>query len=454
MVSPPPSSLTGKRGRSDACCRGRCVLERLVLSAMAVLVFRAWCVEGLLAPFRVVSGSMADTLRGPHREVVCGDCGFMFACGADLDRISSRAVCPNCGFAENDLAGRPDVAGDRLLVNKAIFRLRPPKRWEVVAFRRPRNAAEIQVKRVVGLPGESIRIRQGDIYADGKMQRKTLLQQRALAVLVHDADFSPTREPPVPARWQHERREGGWQSVDGRFVHPAAEGGAATSVDWLTYHHWRRVPGQPGETVDTSIQNDRGYNQTRPQRPENIHRVTDLLLSFRLVRYIGSGQLLVRAAEGGKEFLVEIEPEENRFEVLRNGRPLSPPAQGSFPRRSKEVQLEVSLIDRQFLLALDGRTAVAHPYERDDAPPDTASRPLAIGSRGLGVELRHVRVYRDVYYTRPLGPTARWGLDKPATLGPDEYFVLGDNSPISDDSRTWPFGPAVPAKLLVGKPFL
>jgi len=30
--------------------------------------------------------------------------------------------------------------------------------------------------------------------------------------------------------------------------------------------------------------------------------------------------------------------------------------------------------------------------------------------------------------------------------------MLGDNSPVSEDSRTWPEGPAVPARLLVGKP--
>ena len=39
-------------------------------------------------------------------------------------------------------------------------------------------------------------------------------------------------------------------------------------------------------------------------------------------------------------------------------------------------------------------------------------------------------------------------------LAADEYFVLGDNSPVSDDSRTWPDRGAVVAKLLVGKPLV
>jgi signal peptidase I len=45
-------------------------------------------------------------------------------------------------------------------------------------------------------------------------------------------------------------------------------------------------------------------------------------------------------------------------------------------------------------------------------------------------------------------------VSEPVRLGPDEYFVLGDNSPISNDSRFWPEGAAVRSKLLLGKPFL
>ena len=37
-------------------------------------------------------------------------------------------------------------------------------------------------------------------------------------------------------------------------------------------------------------------------------------------------------------------------------------------------------------------------------------------------------------------------------LNPTEYFVVGDNGAVSDDSRNWLSGPGVDAKLLVGKP--
>jgi len=37
-------------------------------------------------------------------------------------------------------------------------------------------------------------------------------------------------------------------------------------------------------------------------------------------------------------------------------------------------------------------------------------------------------------------------------LGPNEYFALGDNAAISDDSRSWPTGPGIDEKQLIGRP--
>ncbi len=39
-------------------------------------------------------------------------------------------------------------------------------------------------------------------------------------------------------------------------------------------------------------------------------------------------------------------------------------------------------------------------------------------------------------------------------LSAGEYFVLGDNSSISEDSRVWPSGPAVSAEALIGRPWM
>jgi len=445
-------SVRFRRTRGTRALGWRGTVQRFLLLAAVGLVLRTWCLEGLFIPFSVPSGSMADTLRGIHREVACVDCGHRFACGADVHPVGRRAVCPNCGCAENDLRGSPNVAGDRLLVDKSSFSVRPPRRWEVVAFRHPERPGEVHVKRLVGLPGESVQIRDGDVYIDGKIQRKTLPQQRAVAVLVHDANSTPKASPGLSLRWQGEPAAAGWDFADGRFTHPSVQGTA--SLHWLTYCHWRRVPGRPGETVETPITNDRAYNQTRPQRAENVHAVPDVLLSFQLTRVFGEGQLFMRASDGREEFEVRIESEGHVYHVYRNGRPLGTHGGGKMPEWTGGLHLEMSLVDCQFLLAFDGHPAVVFPYEPTAPRPSPTSQPLAIGSLGLGVELRDVRVYRDVYYTHPIGLRGRWGLDDPVLLRREEYFVLGDNSPISEDGRSWPQGPALRATLLVGKPVL
>ncbi len=437
--------------------------ELSVLLLIAVLLFRTWYIEGLVVSCRVTSGSMAETLLGSHREVVCEDCGYRFACDAAGQPVRSRAVCLNCGYDGNRLEALPEVPGDAVLIHKSLFRLRRPRRWEVVAFRHPQRAANAQIKRVVGLPGEKIQICHGDVgvirHKKWYIQRKGLLRQRALAILVHDASFQPTRQPTPPPRWRNVDSKGQWAFAGGVFAHPADDGNQ--SIDWLEYRHWRRL-SLPVRDLDECAVREQpvtdlsGYNQILPRREEEVRPVTDLMLSLRLVEAAGKGLLVIRISDGGEQFQVRIDPSGNNYDVLHGGRPL-PSEAGELPPWSDELLIEVSLFDQQLLLAFDGEVAVAWAYDwaydlplRPDRQP--TSRLLAVGSQGLRVKIRDVRVYRDVYYTHPVGLRGRRGLDEPFELAEDEYFVLGDNSPVSEDSRTWPAPGAVSAKLLLGKP--
>jgi signal peptidase I len=201
------------------------------------------------------------------------------------------------------------------------------------------------------------------------------------------------------------------------------------------------------------VRDDCGYDQSLPRRIEDSHPVTDLMLSLRLLKLVGRGSLVVRATDGREEFQVRIQPQAGRYQVIRRGDPL-PVGRGKLPAHTRGMLLEVSLFDQQFLMAFDGHTVVAQPYERPPSPPQPSCEPFAIGCEGLGVMLGDLRLYRDTYYTHPVGLRDRPGLDAPCRLRDNEYYVLGDNSPISDDSRTWPQGPAVDGNLLIGKPLL
>lgn len=59
--------------------------------------------------------------------------------------------------------------GDRLIASKYIYRFEEPQRGDVIIFRCPDDPDKEFVKRLVGLPGEDIEIRQGKIYINGEI---------------------------------------------------------------------------------------------------------------------------------------------------------------------------------------------------------------------------------------------------------------------------------------------
>ncbi|NQU17914.1 MAG: signal peptidase I [Candidatus Saganbacteria bacterium] len=58
---------------------------------------------------------------------------------------------------------------DRIVVNKFIYRFQDPKRFDVIVFRFPSKETKKDfIKRVVGLPGETIEVKAGEIFINDK----------------------------------------------------------------------------------------------------------------------------------------------------------------------------------------------------------------------------------------------------------------------------------------------
>jgi len=59
--------------------------------------------------------------------------------------------------------------GDVLIVDKLSYRFREPERFDVVVFRYLYKENSYYIKRIIGLPGETVQITEGKIYIDGKL---------------------------------------------------------------------------------------------------------------------------------------------------------------------------------------------------------------------------------------------------------------------------------------------
>lgn len=82
------------------------------------------------------------------------------------------------------------IEGDLILVNKFIYGakvpftdlrlpgLRQPKRGDVVVFIYPEDRSKDFIKRLIGLPGETIEIKNGSVYVNDKPLREPLFSQR------------------------------------------------------------------------------------------------------------------------------------------------------------------------------------------------------------------------------------------------------------------------------------
>src|ERR1700756_3387742 len=58
---------------------------------------------------------------------------------------------------------------ERIFINKFVYRFEPIERGDWVFFWYPLDHSKSFIKRVIGLPGEDVQIRQGAVYVDGKI---------------------------------------------------------------------------------------------------------------------------------------------------------------------------------------------------------------------------------------------------------------------------------------------
>lgn len=79
--------------------------------------------------------------------------------------------------------------GEYLLITKLPYRFGEPNRGDVVVFRYPRDPRVNYIKRIIGLPGETLRIQKGRIYINDKLLEENYLVVSTDTVVDGDPDM-------------------------------------------------------------------------------------------------------------------------------------------------------------------------------------------------------------------------------------------------------------------------
>jgi signal peptidase I len=155
------------------------VFETIVVVAALVLLLKMFVAEAFVIP----TGSMATTLRGAQKTARCPECGYEFPVNCSSEREAAPGMapepvigctCPNCHYQidfRQEQTSPPCTSGDRLVVGKCLYdlHLNRVERQDVVVFKYPENPqrhheAMNYIKRLIGKPGDTIAIHQGDLY--------------------------------------------------------------------------------------------------------------------------------------------------------------------------------------------------------------------------------------------------------------------------------------------------
>jgi signal peptidase I len=461
-------------------------IESIAIAIALAFAIRFFVIEA----FKIPTGSMAPTLLGEHKNVNCSNCGWAFY----ADRQSESATCPNCESLINisayceacdsrirynwpawlwrkgscptcqtttpwaDLSNRVIHGGNRILVNKFWYKFKNPQRWDVVVFIYPlydltcKNCSlhfpdtrwydglrcqrcgstsfskkkKNYIKRLVGLPGEKLQILNGDIYINDKIQRKPDHVQDILWLPVYDSHYPPKEES--TSTWIASSNT--WK-IDKKTL----------TLDNLS-------DGNPDTSLVTfgrHILDHNGYNN----RSGN-NEMGDIKISFDATPLHGSQCLELILEKNNDEFTAIIPTNDTNMNgyLKKSGNVVM--EKDIHVQTGKTHKIEFSNVDQVVTLSIDNQKVFVYDDEDGTVPQprsfDTSS--IRFGGTDVNAVFENIKIFHDIYYT-DLSP-GTLGTAQPIQLGEKDYFMLGDNSRNSNDSRIWKF---VPEKNIVGKAF-
>jgi signal peptidase I len=433
-----------ERSRGRKTKSGRESIESFVV---VFLCFLIWSLEA--EGFVIPTGSMAPTLMGRHKEIICPQCGYVFTVNADREvqppakgtsqgRRIETGTCENCRF-ECPVADAPSFSGDRIYVIKDGLQLPffaeagrvKLKRWDVAVFKLPEEPEVRYIKRLVGMPNEIIRVDRGDLWvqpldrsAPFERLRRTLDHQRAMQLMVYDDTHRATalRDDPRWLRWIATAERAWSQPAPGTYTYTYDE----KAGDWaeLRYHNvvpspaqWQAVrageplPDPPCATLitdyysyNTDVSGDeRSYPRGAARAWFQPHWVGDLTLDLRLTVREARGQIRLELITAGVSNRCELDMTSGNARLFHGAVPLGEPVRTEIARAGT-YDLVLANVDGRLTLWIDGQLPFGEGRTYDSslepsAPTAADLEPARIAAQRASIEVERLVLRRDLYYT-------------------------------------------------------
>ena len=320
-------------------------------------------------------------------------CVVVILCGLAVLAPPSRYEVDGLSMAPGLLPG--DVVTTGWL--PSLDRLRQPRRHERWILTSPDGSPAI--KRVVGLPGETVSIRDGDLAIGGQTVLKPPPMLAELASAVPEATIVAASDDAADGRWQRivslpsVLDDAAFAPTERRMLLPVRDVGLAAVI---------RLPEVPSEDAAVRVR----------------VRVGNAVLPW---RFKASGRYAVVAGRLDGHVVGAAWPIADANGLPDNSRSCLPPL--------APVAWDVV---RPWS---DGSPSAGDPDNADDPPPalslgiTSAGIPLGRGDADAMIE--HVAVWRDIHHRPAANGVMEWH------LGPDAHFFLGDFPSGSRDSRRW-----------------
>jgi len=76
--------------------------------------------------------------------------------------VSGQSMCNTLNFIDGEC--KADGIGEKIIINEAVYLMSEPERGEIVVFESPHEDDKYFIKRIIGIPGDIIELRDGYVY--------------------------------------------------------------------------------------------------------------------------------------------------------------------------------------------------------------------------------------------------------------------------------------------------